>query len=224
MSPIRPEAAAVGRRTDTEAHRIRDFLTRVAQPRRAARASQRDRRDARGGVGRIRATAQARPRPRDLGAGPAGLAAAVYAASDGLSTVVIERDVPGGQASHTSRIENFFGFPDGVGGAELARQRAARRRASARTSRSCALSGGCRRRRARRSGLHPDRPRPARRRQAPGGGRLTRPARARDERARTVRRGRRAPRLDEAGRRGGRRGRDGRRRSLTAASRSCATG
>jgi thioredoxin reductase len=56
-----------------------------------------------------------------VGAGPAGLAAAVYAASDGLSTVVIEADVPGGQASHTSMIENFFGFPDGIGGAELAR-------------------------------------------------------------------------------------------------------
>ncbi len=56
-----------------------------------------------------------------VGAGPAGLAAAVYAASDGLSTIVLERDVPGGQASHTSMIENFFGFPDGIGGAELAR-------------------------------------------------------------------------------------------------------
>jgi len=56
-----------------------------------------------------------------IGAGPAGLAAAVYAASDGLSTVVFERDAPGGQASHTSLIENFFGFPDGIGGAELAR-------------------------------------------------------------------------------------------------------
>jgi thioredoxin reductase (NADPH) len=56
-----------------------------------------------------------------VGAGPAGLAAAVYAASDGLSTIVLERDLPGGQASHTSMIENFFGFPDGIGGAELAR-------------------------------------------------------------------------------------------------------
>jgi thioredoxin reductase (NADPH) len=56
-----------------------------------------------------------------VGAGPAGLAAAVYAASDGLSTIVFERDVPGGQASHTSLIENFFGFPEGIGGAELAR-------------------------------------------------------------------------------------------------------
>jgi thioredoxin reductase (NADPH) len=56
-----------------------------------------------------------------VGAGPAGLAAAVYAASDGLSTLVLERDLPGGQASHTSMIENFFGFPDGIPGAELAR-------------------------------------------------------------------------------------------------------
>jgi thioredoxin reductase (NADPH) len=56
-----------------------------------------------------------------VGAGPAGLAAAVNAASDGLSTIVVERDVPGGQASHTSAIENFFGFPGGIGGAELAR-------------------------------------------------------------------------------------------------------
>ena len=57
-----------------------------------------------------------------VGAGPAGLAAAVYAASDGLSTLLIEADVPGGQASHTSLIENFFGFVDGIGGAELARR------------------------------------------------------------------------------------------------------
>jgi len=57
-----------------------------------------------------------------IGAGPAGLAAAVYAASDGLSTMVADRDVPGGQASYTAMIENFFGFPDGIGGAELARR------------------------------------------------------------------------------------------------------
>jgi thioredoxin reductase (NADPH) len=56
-----------------------------------------------------------------IGTGPAGLAAAVYAASDGLATIAIEDDVPGGQASYTSLIENFFGFPDGIGGAELAR-------------------------------------------------------------------------------------------------------
>jgi thioredoxin reductase (NADPH) len=56
-----------------------------------------------------------------VGAGPAGLAAAVYAASDGLSTVVFERTVPGGQAAYTSMIENFFGFPEGISGADLAR-------------------------------------------------------------------------------------------------------
>jgi thioredoxin reductase (NADPH) len=56
-----------------------------------------------------------------IGAGPAGLAAAVYAASDGLSTLVCDTDVPGGQASYATMIENFFGFPDGIGGAELAR-------------------------------------------------------------------------------------------------------
>jgi thioredoxin reductase (NADPH) len=56
-----------------------------------------------------------------IGAGPAGLAAAVYAASDGVSTIVFDKDVPGGQASYTAMIENFFGFPDGIGGAELAR-------------------------------------------------------------------------------------------------------
>src|SRR3984893_6154511 len=56
-----------------------------------------------------------------VGAGPAGLAAAVYGASDGLSTIVFERDVPGGQAGHTSMIENFFGFPGGIEGAALTR-------------------------------------------------------------------------------------------------------
>ena len=56
-----------------------------------------------------------------IGAGPAGLAAAVYAASDGLSTLVCDQNVPGGQASYATMIENFFGFPDGIGGAELAR-------------------------------------------------------------------------------------------------------
>jgi thioredoxin reductase (NADPH) len=55
-----------------------------------------------------------------VGAGPAGLAAAVYGASEGLSTVVIEREAPGGQAGTSSRIENYLGFPSGVSGAELA--------------------------------------------------------------------------------------------------------
>ena len=55
-----------------------------------------------------------------VGAGPAGLAAAVYAASEGLRTIVIEREAPGGQAGTSSRIENYLGFPAGVSGDELA--------------------------------------------------------------------------------------------------------
>src|SRR5437660_2737580 len=54
-----------------------------------------------------------------VGAGPAGLAAAVYAASEGLKTVVLESYAPGGQAGSSSLIENFFGFPTGIGGSEL---------------------------------------------------------------------------------------------------------
>jgi len=55
-----------------------------------------------------------------VGAGPAGLAAAVYAASEGLSTIVIEGSAPGGQAGTSSKIENYLGFPTGVSGAQLA--------------------------------------------------------------------------------------------------------
>jgi thioredoxin reductase (NADPH) len=55
-----------------------------------------------------------------VGAGPAGLAAAVYGASEGLSPVVVEREAPGGQAGTSSRIENYLGFPSGVSGDELA--------------------------------------------------------------------------------------------------------
>src|SRR6059036_1501794 len=54
-----------------------------------------------------------------VGAGPAGLAAAVYAASEGLKTVVLESYAPGGQAGSSSLIENFFGFPTGIGGGDL---------------------------------------------------------------------------------------------------------
>jgi thioredoxin reductase (NADPH) len=55
-----------------------------------------------------------------VGAGPAGLAAAVYGASEGLQTIVVEREAPGGQAGTSSRIENYLGFPSGVSGDELA--------------------------------------------------------------------------------------------------------
>src|SRR3954447_4059280 len=150
MSPVRPTVHVVGRRLDPEHHRLRDLLTRAAQPfewheegspeanEMLARHDQLgaelpvlvDEEGAHAAVTVERLfelwnmrSPPARP-DYDIaivGAGPAGLAAAVYAASDGLSTVVMERDVPGGQASHTSLIENFFGFPQGIGGAELAR-------------------------------------------------------------------------------------------------------
>jgi thioredoxin reductase (NADPH) len=57
-----------------------------------------------------------------VGGGPAGLAAAVYGASEGLRTIVIEREAPGGQAGTSSRIENYLGFPSGVSGEELGRR------------------------------------------------------------------------------------------------------
>ena len=68
---------------------------------------------------------QTRPRLSEydavvIGGGPAGLAAAVYGASEGLRTLVIEREAPGGQAGTSSRIENYLGFPNGVSGDELA--------------------------------------------------------------------------------------------------------
>jgi thioredoxin reductase (NADPH) len=70
---------------------------------------------------------QTRPRSAEydtliIGGGPAGLAAAVYGASEGLRTLVVEREAPGGQAETSSRIENYLGFPTGVSGDELARR------------------------------------------------------------------------------------------------------
>jgi thioredoxin reductase (NADPH) len=141
----------VGRRHDPGTHRIRDFLTRGAQPYRFHEAGTPEAEALLAEAGAADATLPvvldgdtvhagatveglaeawrifARPSRAHyelaiVGAGPAGLAAAVYGASDGLATIVLERDVPGGQASHTSMIENFFGFPDGIGGAELARR------------------------------------------------------------------------------------------------------
>ena len=148
--PPRPLVKVVGRRLDPEDYRLRDFLTRTAQPHDFYEAGtpQADAVLAEAGANgatlpvvvdgeavhagvTVEALANAwgvHAHPDrthyDLfivGAGPAGLAAAVYGASDGLSTAVAEADVPGGQASYTSAIENFFGFVDPIGGAELAR-------------------------------------------------------------------------------------------------------
>ena len=63
-----------------------------------------------------------------LGAGPAGLAAAVYGASEGMRTLMIEREAPGGQAGTSSKIENYLGFPNGLSGADLARRAVAQAR------------------------------------------------------------------------------------------------
>jgi thioredoxin reductase (NADPH) len=150
VSPIRPTVQLVGRRLEPGHHAMRDLLTRSAQPHEwfEAGSPEADELLARHGladpalpvlidgdevhegitpVRLAEAWRISEPPKREhydlavVGAGPAGLAAAVYAASDGLATLVVERDLPGGQASHTSMIENFFGFPEGIGGAELAR-------------------------------------------------------------------------------------------------------
>jgi thioredoxin reductase (NADPH) len=63
-----------------------------------------------------------------VGAGPAGLAAAVYGAADGLHTLLVEREAPGGQAGRSSRIENYLGFPVGLSGTDLARRAVAQAR------------------------------------------------------------------------------------------------
>ncbi len=147
---MRPTVQVVGRRMDADHYRLRDFLTRTAQPYvwHEAGTSDADTLLDRLGLvepalpvlvdgdrnftgatvesvaeawGGLQPPQQAHYDFVVIGAGPAGLAAAVYAASDGLSTMVSDRDVPGGQASYTAMIENFFGFPDGIGGAELAR-------------------------------------------------------------------------------------------------------
>jgi thioredoxin reductase (NADPH) len=150
MSPARPDVTLIGRRDEPGHYALRDLLTRAAQPHTWLDADSDEGRAALAAAGAsgedlpvlvdgddvhrsvtpdgILTAWDVRTTPSResydvaiVGAGPAGLAAAVYAASDGLSTVVLERDLPGGQASHTSMIENFFGFPEGIGGAELAR-------------------------------------------------------------------------------------------------------
>jgi thioredoxin reductase (NADPH) len=151
MSPVRPTVQVIGTRLDPEHYRLRDFLTRAAQPHEWLEAGSPEAGALleRRGIARdpelpvlidgdeIHTGASVESIARSwnvveqpsrthydlaiVGAGPAGLAAAVYAASDGLSTAVFERELPGGQAAYTSMIENFFGFPQGIGGAELAR-------------------------------------------------------------------------------------------------------
>src|SRR5438067_3458060 len=82
-------------------------------------------------AGRIGLRARAEKPFYDLvvvGGGPAGLAAAVYGASEGLRTLLVEREAPGGQAGTSSRIENYLGFPSGLTGADLTRRAVAQAR------------------------------------------------------------------------------------------------
>ena len=147
----------LGHRFAPATHRLRDFLTRCQQPfrfvdveRDPAAASEVDgaelpvvllpdgtalSRPSEGELADllgVRGLRTERPRPYyDLavvGGGPTGLAAAVYGASEGLSTLLLDAYVPGGQAGLSSRIENYLGFPAGVSGAELTRRAVAQAR------------------------------------------------------------------------------------------------
>jgi thioredoxin reductase (NADPH) len=139
----------VGHRFAPATHRLRDFLTRLHQPfrfldvdldapaetvvaasaelpvvllpdgTRLTRPSEADLAAALGASGQ---PGQLYYDVAIVGGGPAGLAAAVYGASEGLSTVLLDAYVPGGQAGASSRIENYLGFPAGISGAELTRR------------------------------------------------------------------------------------------------------
>jgi thioredoxin reductase (NADPH) len=125
----------VGDPRSKECHRLRDFLTRLHVP---FDWEERDgpeyevkfadgRRLDSPKFGELARALELRTEPRGhcydvaiVGAGPAGLAAAVYGASEGLRTILVEKDAPGGQAGMSSRIENYLGFPNGISGEELA--------------------------------------------------------------------------------------------------------
>jgi thioredoxin reductase (NADPH) len=151
------EIQVIGHQVSPSTHLVRDFLTRNQQPfrfvdvERDARGQALVERYADGdlplvitGDGRV----AGKPSAEDLadllglqvtasrpfydvaivGAGPAGLGAAVYAASEGLSPLLVDAEAPGGQAGTSSRIENYLGFPTGVSGADLTRRAVAQAR------------------------------------------------------------------------------------------------
>jgi thioredoxin reductase (NADPH) len=148
--PPKPRVTMVGQRFDDACTDLRRFLARnqisfewVTPDSPDLSNIWRDRRPPDGDCPVLRlsdGTTISRPKPRELaqllglqtdarstdyealiiGGGPAGLAAAVYGASEGLRTVVVEREAPGGQAGTSSRIENYLGFPNGVSGDDLA--------------------------------------------------------------------------------------------------------
>src|SRR2546421_157004 len=148
----------IGQRWSPEAHELRDFLSRnlvpfrwldvEASPDEAARllgggslhlpvvVTEAGRRIERATPATVAPAIGLRSTTREtrawdlliLGAGPAGLAAAVYGASEGLRTGIVEQEAPGGQAGQSSRIENYLGFPAGLSGADLTRRAVAQAR------------------------------------------------------------------------------------------------
>ncbi len=156
--PVTPQVILAGTHASAAAYAIRDFLTRNGQPYDWVDADQPGAElllhvekidvsrlplcvlpdgtrleaatveQVAAGLGMVSAPKLAEYDLTIVGAGPAGLAAALYAASEGLTTVVIEAVAPGGQAGTTSMIENYLGFPDGVSGNELATRAAAQAR------------------------------------------------------------------------------------------------
>ena len=140
---IEGEVRVIGRRWSPRVHAIKAFLTRSRVPYRWLDAE----RDGAGSGAEATVlfpdgTSLIDPEVRDVakrlglevepdsrsydlivvGGGPAGLAASIYAASEGMRTVVVEQDVPGGQASYSAIIENYPGFPEGLSGSDLARR------------------------------------------------------------------------------------------------------
>ena len=147
--PRKPRVILVGQRWDTDCANLRRFLVRNQisfnsvppdAPELAALWPGQRPQDGEGPALLADGQVMVRPQVRDLanqlglqtsprsaeydvaiiGGGPAGLAAGVYGASEGLRTIIIEREAPGGQAGMSSRIENYLGFPSGVSGDELA--------------------------------------------------------------------------------------------------------
>src|SRR5450755_3137380 len=110
----------IGHRFSKDSHDLRDFLARNRVPARWLDI-ERDA-EARELLTVVGVDAERLPVALLEDGGPAGLAAAVYGASEGLRTVMVEREAPGGQAGQSSRIENYLGFPTGLSGSDLARR------------------------------------------------------------------------------------------------------
>src|ERR1700704_3990125 len=156
--PVTPQVVLVGRRTSSLGYELRDFLSRNGVPYDWVEIDDADRirqlfdgdidpnrlpicvlpdgrqlaqatvQQVANGLGMVAAPLSSEYDLMIVGAGPAGLAAAVYAASEGLRAVAIEAVAPGGQAGTTSMIENYLGFPQGISGSELATRATAQAR------------------------------------------------------------------------------------------------